>query len=137
MATIQVYHQEENRYYQVNVNLASAILQDAGSGRMDYYLTISTNLKKRDGTAYPTYKVTTLADVPAGTSPAPTTWTELVDDYVSYFVEQSELGQSSSSSTSSSSSSSSLSSESSSSQSSASSSSNSSSSNSSSSSSSA
>jgi hypothetical protein len=53
--------------------------------------------KAVDGSAHPIYIIRTLSDVPTGYLPA-TTFTELVDDYVQYFIDQAELGQSSSSS---------------------------------------
>jgi len=104
MATIKILHEEDGSTSSVNVILASAILSDQDMVR-DSYLLISTTIKKVDGTAFPTYLVRDLTDVAPGAG-ASTTFTELVNDYIDYFVNEAELGQSSSSSSNSSSSSS-------------------------------
>ena len=104
MATIQVYHEENNRTYQVNVVLNRTLLSD-GSGSAEEYLLISTTIRKADGTAFGTYRVKDLTDVPPG-YPTASDFTELVNDYIEYFMDQAQLGQSSSSSSLSSSSSS-------------------------------
>ena len=115
MATIQVYHEEENRFYQVSVTINSTVLDMVPGGsvsdaEIDYYLKITTTIRREDGTAFPQYVVRSLADAAPGYGAA-TTFTELVNDYVAYFIVQAGLGQSSSSSSSSSNSSSSVSSE--------------------------
>ena len=111
MATIQVYHQEENRYYQITVSLATAVLPTDNTGQTTNYLTVSTNMKYPDGTAFPVFRVVDLTDVPPGYTPPDADWTELINHYIEYFVDEAELGASSSSSSLSSSSSSSISSE--------------------------
>ena len=123
--TIRVFNQSDSKYYTVTVDFASSVI-NAVNGvptniETDYYLKISTTMKFH-GAAFPEYLVRTLNDVPAGYAPA--NFTELIQDYIDYFVTQAELGWSSSSSSDSSPSSSSRSSESSSSRSSESSSSN-------------
>jgi len=110
MATIQVYHQEENRFYQITVSLATAVLPTDNLGRTTNYLTISTNMKYPDGTAFPVFRVVDLTDVPPSYTPPDADWTELVNHYIAYFIDQAGLGYSSSSSSLSSSSSSSISS---------------------------
>lgn len=110
MATISIYQEEDNKTYQVSVDINSSILDlvngSPSNGDIDYYLKITTTLKKSsDGSSFPTYVIRNMSDVPDGYSTA-TTFTELVDDYVQYFIDQAQLGQSSSSSESSSSSSS-------------------------------
>ena len=111
MATISIYQAEDNRYYQVSVDIATSVLDRTyGSVNtnpdIDYYLRISTTLKKSDNTAFSKYVVRTLADVPPGYGTA-LNFTDLVDDYVNYFITEAQLGWSSSSSSLSSSSSSS------------------------------
>ena len=110
MATISIYQVENNRTYQMTVNIASAVLEKiSGSpsdAAVDYYLTVSTTLRKSsDNSLFPTYVVRGLYDVPPGYATA-SSFTELVDDYIEYFITQAELGMSSSESSSSSSSSS-------------------------------
>jgi len=113
MATITVFHESVNKYYQINVGIFSSVvdaIHDVPSdGSVDFYLKITTNMKKPDGSSFSEYLVRELSDVPVGYSTA-TTFTELVNDYIEYFIVQSEFGQSSSSSTSSTSSNSSSSS---------------------------
>lgn len=105
MATTKIYHQEENRFYQVTADVFSSVLDD-GSGEVDYYLKISTSIRKTDGSSFPDFRVKTLNDVPPGGSAPATDFSDLVDQYLNYFMTQAELGQSSSSSSNSSSSSS-------------------------------
>ena len=110
MPNISIYNQSENRYYTVTVDINSSILDvvngSASNATVDYYLKISTTMKKSsDKSSFPIYVIRSLSDIPAG-YPAVTNFTDLVDAYVSYFVNQAELGMSTSSSYSSSSSSS-------------------------------
>ena len=102
MATIQVYHEEENKFYQVNVNVNVAILSTDSTGAINYYLTISTNIKKYGGVSFPIFRVQDLTDVAPGYSSPAANFTELIEDYVQYIITTAELGMSSSSSTSSS-----------------------------------
>lgn len=101
MATISIYQEEDNKTYQVSVDINSSILDlvngSPSNGDTDYYLKITTTLKKSDGSSFPTYVIRNMSDVPDGYSTA-STFTELVDDYVQYFIDQAQLGQSSSSS---------------------------------------
>jgi len=104
--TIRVFNQADSRYYTVTIDMFSSVLDlnDIGENvdvSMDYYLKINTTMRKRsDNSAFPEYLIRTLNDVPPiyGT---PANFTELIDDYVDYFVNQAELGMSSSSSSSS------------------------------------
>jgi len=102
MPTISIYQAEDNKTYQVSVDINSSILDMVDGSpsdcQTDYYLKITTTLKKAiDNSSHPIYIIRTLSDVPTGYLPA-STFTELVDDYVEYFINQAELGQSSSSS---------------------------------------
>jgi hypothetical protein len=108
MATISILHEEDGSTSTVTVVLQSTILSDQDMAR-DAYLLISTNIKKVDGTAFPVYVIRDLTDVAPGAGAA-TTFTILVNDYIDYFVNEAQLGYSSSSSSSSSGSSSSSSS---------------------------
>jgi len=113
MTTIRVFNEEQNKYYQVDVSLFSAVMDRVNNlpsnGDIDYYLKITTTMKYPDGTSFGEYVIRNLSDVPTGYSAA-TTFTQLVNDYIEYFQVQATLGQSSSSSSSSSTSSSSSSS---------------------------
>lgn len=116
MAQINIYHEENNRTYQVYVNLKSGLLytdaNGGGTGEQDYYLDIYTNIPGADGAAQTEhYVVRTLNDVaPDAANDPAADFQELIIDYIKYFMGQGELGQSSSSSSSSSGSSSSSSS---------------------------
>ena len=101
MATISILHEEDGSTSSVNVVLASAILSDQDMVR-DSYLLVSTTIKKVDGTAFPIYLIRDLTDVAPGAGAA-STFTDLINDYVDYFVNEAQLGYSSSSSSSSSS----------------------------------
>ena len=107
MSSFQIYHEEEDKFYTITVNIvASALLgNDVGgpekSPETKYYLTLSTSIRNPDGSAFPTYLIENLGDTAPGASAA-TTFTELIDGYAEYFLTQSEFGQSSSSSSSSS-----------------------------------
>ena len=112
MATIQVFNESENRFYQVQVNLFVNTLDlvngSPSNADTDYYLKITTNMKKTDGTSFGEFVVRTMADVPTDgpVTYTPTTFAQLVNNYVDYFLVMAEYGQSSSSSSFSSSSSS-------------------------------
>ncbi|MFA5312403.1 MAG: hypothetical protein WC375_03665 [Methanomassiliicoccales archaeon] len=106
MGTTRIYHEEEDRYYNVNYDLYSSSLND-GDGAIDYYILVTTDMRMVNGDAFPTFRIRTLEDVPPGGTPA-STFTGLLNDYISWFMEQAELGLSSSSSSSSTSSSSSV-----------------------------
>jgi len=108
MAIVQVFHEEDNKFYTVSFTLKKGVLI-AGSGVDVYYMVVETSMKKHDGTSFTPFLVQTLSDVPPGYSAA-TTFTALVQDYIAYFIAASGLGASSSSSLSSSSTSSSSSS---------------------------
>ena len=109
MATINVYHDEDNKTYQINVSLKQSFLSpELGTGgagltdaNLEFYLTINTTIKKVDNTGFGTYVVRSLSDVAPGAGPA-SSWTELINDYVDYFLTAAEMGMSSSSTSSSS-----------------------------------
>lgn len=109
-ATIQVYRQSDNNFYQISVELYSNVLDvrpdSTKNGDLDYYLVVSTNIRKTDGSYFPSFVVRNLTDVPPGSliNPA-TSFSQLVNLYVDYFLITSEITQSSSSSSSGSSSS--------------------------------
>ena len=104
MATIQIFHEETGSTYTVSAVLRSSILSDGDMTR-SAYLIISTTIRQLDGSVYPKYLVKDLTDIAPGAGAA-TTFTELINGYIEYFVGQSQFGQSSSSSSTSSSSSS-------------------------------
>lgn len=107
MATVQIYEEESNQYFQVNVTMAQNVL-DIGTGAFVLYLKVNTTIKNPlTGGSLPEFSVRTLYDVPPGAYSSPAAdFTELVNDYINYYITYGELGQSSSSSNSSSSSSS-------------------------------
>jgi hypothetical protein len=106
MATISVYHPENNRTYQVTVDIYSGVMDQNSEIGSDYYFRISTTMRKQsDNSAFPVYVIRSLSDVAPG-FPVATSFTQLINDYVQYFINEQELGQSSSSSSESSSSSS-------------------------------
>ena len=101
MATIQIFHEEDGRISTVTVNLQTGILSDPSNlGTRDSWLLISTNLRRPDGTGFPIYLARNLSDTAPGFGVA-TDFTELVEGYIEYFMDQAELGYSSSSSSSS------------------------------------
>lgn len=105
MGTINVYFDEDNRTYQVTATLKQGLLAPESNtggtnltdGDMEFYLEISTNIKKLDGGSFPKYIVRSLADVAPGAG-ASTTYTSLINNYVNYFITTAEMGLSSSSS---------------------------------------
>lgn len=97
MGQVTVYHEEDNAYYTVMFDLRSSLLSD-GSGASEYYLLISTSIRKPDRSAMSTYVVKALTDVPPGYSPPAASWTELCQWYIEYYMDQAELGYSTSSS---------------------------------------
>lgn len=114
--SISIYQSSLNRTYQVTVDLLATVMDKihgsaVGTGDIDYYLKISTTMRKSNGTVFPIYVVRNLYDLPATSGsyayniPA-LNFTDLIDDYVDYFIYMAELVQSSSSSSISSSSSS-------------------------------
>ena len=110
MATINVFNEEDGKTYTVTVNLVAGIL-DRINGlptdlNIDFYLQLSTTIKKVDNSSFPIFIIRNLSDTPTGFGVA-ASWSELINNYVDYFLTQSTYGMSSSSSTSSSSTSSS------------------------------
>lgn len=105
MSSFQIYHEEEDKNYTITLNLSNSVIFGDNSGGAEkspknkYYLTISTNMKKYDGSSFGTFLVEDLNDVAPGASAA-STFTELIDGYVEYFLIEGEYGQSSSSSSS-------------------------------------
>lgn len=107
MGTINVYHDEDDKTYQVVATLKQGLLSPehntGGAGLTDaateIYLEITTTIKKIDGSFFPKFIVRSLSDVAPGaaTNPA-TSWTVLMNEYVEYFLETATLGMSSSSS---------------------------------------
>lgn len=110
MGTINVYFDKDNRTYQVTAALKQGLLApdlntggtNLTDGDMEFYLEISTNIKKLDGTSFPKYVVRSLADIappiPPGSAIPVTNYTDLINNYVGYFLAIAEMGMSSSSS---------------------------------------
>lgn len=112
MGTINVYHDEDDKTYQVNATLKQGLLapdqNTGGTGRTDaaneVYVEITTNMKKADGTSFPKFIVRSLSDCAptvaypsfSPTCPA-TSWTVLINDYVNYFLNAAQFAMSSSS----------------------------------------
>ncbi len=106
MAIVKIYEEESNKTYSVNFDLSKGILSpnvaDPNSiGKEEYYLLVYTDMKKYDGSSFGKYVIKSYADVPPLYSAA-TSFSDLVNGWVQYFIEQTELGMSSSSSSSSS-----------------------------------
>jgi len=106
MAQITIYDQETNNNLRIIYTLNSAILDDTTTGDIDYYLTITTTIKKTDGSSFPTFRVRSLNDTPTG-YPTALDFTDLCEMYYDYITVTAQMAQSSSESSSSSSSSSS------------------------------
>tara|TARA_R110000824_G_scaffold148242_3_gene317899 strand:+ start:75639 stop:75986 length:348 start_codon:yes stop_codon:yes gene_type:complete len=104
MATAKIYHDEEDKEYTVNFVLKSSLLND-GDATSKAYMVITTSISKLDGSSHGQIKVETLSDTPPGEGVA-ASWTELCREWVKYFSDEAEVGQTSSSSSDSSSSSS-------------------------------
>ena len=100
MATINIYSPEGAVYYQVNFNLQKSYLKD-GAGDDDIFLLIQTSIPKADGTQFPTIMVRTTADVPPGGVTA-TNFSNVCQQWISYFIDGGDIIASSSSSSSSS-----------------------------------
>ena len=100
MATVQIFHEEDGSTSTVTVSLQNGLLSDSLMEN-ESYLTISTSIRKVDGTVFPTYVIRDLTDVAPGASSPAVNFTTLVNGYIEYFVSQAEFGQSSSSSSSS------------------------------------
>ena len=101
MATIQIFNEEASANSTVTVDLKTTMLADPLEDMVvKSYLTISTNIKDVNGSSYPIFVIQDLSDIAPGASAA-TTFTELIDGYIAYFIGDAELGQSSSSSSSS------------------------------------
>lgn len=114
MATIYVFNEAENKTYTVTVDVFGTVVDKLlalpTDGDIDYYLKISTTMRKAvDNSAFPVSIIRTLNDVPPGYLAA-TDFTDLIENYIEYYMDESELGASTSSSSTSSKSSSSSSS---------------------------
>ena len=111
MGTINIYNDENNTTYQVNVVLASGYLTPeptgGGTGEYDIWLKITTTIPQSDGSSFGAYVVRTLDDVAPGASAPAADFKALIQGYIDYFMTEAELTYSSSSSSSTSSSSSS------------------------------
>ena len=102
MSTIQIYHEDANRFYNVNVNMFATALNTGTTGSTEYYLKITTDMRRADGTAYPTYVIKTMTDYPTGYTPSvvPTTIAELINVYIDYYILNGITASSSTSSSS-------------------------------------
>jgi len=103
--TIRIYNQANNRYYTATVDAFANILDNNGTDmNVDYYLKITTTMRiSVTNAAFPQYVIRYLTDVPPGYSSPAATFTDLINDYIDYFITQANLGYSSSSTSSSSS----------------------------------
>lgn len=108
MGIIYIYNEEDNSRLQINVELKYGFLASelASANRSEYYLEITPNFRKANGSAFNKFVVRTLTDVAPGATTPATDFQELIDDYVDYFMTAAEMALSSSSSSTSSSSSS-------------------------------
>ena len=107
MATILVYNQASNTKYKISFDLKNTPLVDLDpSGESDFYILVSTTMRKPDGTAFPYFIIRDLSDIPPGTAIAGTNFSDLCTKWITYFIDTTELIASSSSSSTSSSSSS-------------------------------
>ena len=101
MASVNIYNQDEDKTYTVSFDLKNTFLKDVVDGdQIDYYLSVSTSMKKIDGTAFPRYVVKNLGDLPPGYAGAANSFSDLCQKYITYFMDTSELIVSSSSSSS-------------------------------------
>ena len=106
MAIIRIFSAEDNAYYNINVDFYTDFITQEAPFSFDFNLRISTTMLKDDGTALPSYNVRHFNDFPnngqragGGTTPY-TTFTELINDYILYYMEYSGQYMSSSSSSS-------------------------------------
>jgi len=102
MAIIRIYSEDNDTTYTVNADVFSSVLDD-GLGDIDYYLKITTTIRKIDNSAFPEFRVKTLTDVAPGVVSPAANFSALIDGYVAYFISEAEVIYSSSSSSSSSS----------------------------------
>lgn len=111
MASINIYDQGTNNTYKVSFELKSTILNNGLSPTpTDFYLDVSTTMKKTDGSSFGHYVVQSLTDTAPGIVGAANDFSDLCKQYITYFINEAQLIESSSSSSTSSSSSSSTSS---------------------------
>jgi hypothetical protein len=103
MATLSVYSKADNRIHSVTINVVYGRLYD-GLGEAEYYLDISTDIRKNDGTSHGKSIIRNLSDVPPGFSTA-ANFKALISSWIEYFIEISDFDSSSSSTSGSSSSS--------------------------------
>lgn len=103
MAQITIFNEEENQSYTMTVLLERKSLKQDGVavGESQYYLLISTDMLKGDGSAFENFIVKDLTDVAPGASSPASNFSTLLDGYVDYFVDNSGTVVSSSSSSSS------------------------------------
>ena len=111
MATVKVFDQKNGVTRTVSFNLRIGTVADEGTGATEYYVDVTTTIPQIDGTSFPNYTIRDLSDIPPGYVGDATSFSNLAGKYITYFLDQAELIQSSSSSSSSSTSSSSSSSE--------------------------
>jgi len=105
MANMQIYHSENNTNYSFSADIRTTLLSSGtaggGTGTYDYYLLVSTSIPKTDGSSFLPAVIRTLSDVPpSGFSPPASNFTELMQWWLEYYLNQAELGFSSSSSSS-------------------------------------
>jgi hypothetical protein len=103
MATLSVYNKADNRIHSVTINVVYGRLYD-GLGEAEYYLDLTTDIRKYDGSSHGRKVIRNLSDVPPGFSTA-ANFKALISSWIEYFIELSDFDSSSSSTSSSSSSS--------------------------------
>ena len=98
MSTIKVFDQSSGTTRTISFNLRTGIIADDLTGSTVYYIDISTDIPRIDGTSFPAYTVESLSDIPPGYVGDATNFSNLCGKYITYFLDQSELIESSSSS---------------------------------------
>ena len=100
MAQVRIYNQEQNRFFNINFDLRQNIVSDGSDVEVDYFLVVSTNIPRPDGSRFPTYTVKDLSDIPEDvemSSEEIENFTDLCRAYVSYFTVYGQQVESSSS----------------------------------------
>ena len=106
MGSVNIYDSGKDTTYKVSFEIKSTLLNNdigdatVGTGEVDFYLDISTTMKKVDGTAFGHFIVRSYDDMPPGIAGPATDFTDMCEQYIQYFIDTAELIASSSSSSS-------------------------------------
>ena len=80
MASTTIWHQEDGKNYTFTVDIGGGLLSSTQVSTEEYYLLVSTSMKKADGTSWGKILIKDHTNVAPGNATA-STWTEQMEEW--------------------------------------------------------